>query len=175
MTEILDRPAVTAFGTPTAVEPAELTFAEFERIIRDMRAEDYDGITKRLFTDTDAARERARLAGKPSRAVMAVRISDADDDETEGVDDQFRDLMLWMWRSGWNFAEVIVENSTSAWKRRRVIMPDGTRASRPNRPKFWAALDKLRKADRDGFAGIDLDRSCRDPKDLEDIIDIVTD
>ena len=43
---------------------------------------------------------------------------------------------------------------------------------RTYRPKLRHALDLLAKGENDGFIPLDLDRAFRDPRDLEDLIDI---
>nr|BFD90734.1 hypothetical protein KitaXyl93_20940 [Kitasatospora sp. Xyl93] len=76
-------------------------------------------------------------------------------------------------RIGWGIAEVIVENDTSAFKRRRVKLPDGTTALRVVRPGLRRSLSLLASGERDGLMAYDLDRYTRDPRDLEDLIDLV--
>lgn len=109
----------------------------------------------------------------PTRAVLLVRISDDKAGDAQGVGRQESDGRALADRLGWQVAEVIVENDTSAYKRRRVKLPDGTTALRTVRPGFRAALDKLASGERDGLLAYDLDRVARDPRDLEDLIDIV--
>lgn len=114
----------------------------------------------------------------PQRAILYCRISDARDTNgeltTDGVDDQERRLRLQFEQVlGWGILEVLIENDVSAFKRRRIDLPDGTTAMRVVRPEFRRALDLLANGGSDGFAALDLDRAMRDPRDLEDMIDIV--
>ncbi|MGH3736610.1 MAG: recombinase family protein [Micromonosporaceae bacterium] len=86
---------------------------------------------------------------------------------------------------GWNVTRVIVENDlvssrdgkkkrgVSAFKRRKVTLPDGRSEWRVFRPGFRLSLDLLAKGEYDGFIALDLDRAVRDPRDLEDLIDVV--
>jgi site-specific DNA recombinase len=110
---------------------------------------------------------------KPKAAILLVRISDDKAGDAAGVGRQEDDGRTLADRLGWNIAEVIVENDTSAYKRRKVRLADGTTALRTVRPGFRSALDKLASGERDGLLAYDLDRTARDPRDLEDLIDIV--
>lgn len=109
----------------------------------------------------------------PTRALLLVRISDDKAGDSGGVGRQEEDGRALAARLGWEIAEVIVENDTSAYKRRRTKLPDGSTALRTVRPGFRAALDKLASGERDGMLAYDLDRVARDPRDLEDLIDVV--
>lgn len=109
----------------------------------------------------------------PKRAILLVRISDDRDGEGLGVARQERDGRQLAERLGWTIAEVVAENDTSAFKRRKVQLPDGTTALRVVRPAFRRALELLGSGQCDGFLAYDLDRVCRDPRDLEDLIDVV--
>lgn len=110
---------------------------------------------------------------KPRAAILLVRISDDKAGDAAGVGRQEDDGRTLADRLGWTIAEVIVENDTSAYKRRKVRLADGTTALRTVRPGFRSALDKLASGERDGLLAYDLDRTARDPRDLEDLIDIV--
>lgn len=111
----------------------------------------------------------------PQRAILLVRISDARDGDTAGVERQETDGRALAARLGWTIADVIVENDTSAFKRRRVKLADGRTELRVYRPGFRRALDLLAHGANDGFIAYDLDRTARDPRDLEDLIDVVED
>ncbi|MEE1834907.1 recombinase family protein [Streptomyces sp. SP17KL33] len=110
---------------------------------------------------------------KPVRAVLLVRISDDKSEEAKGVGRQEDDGRALAARIDWGIAEVVVENDVSAFKRRKIKLPDGTTALRTVRPAFRAAMDKLMSGERDGLLAYDLDRVARDPRDLEDLIDVV--
>lgn len=126
----------------------------------------------------------------PRNAVILTRISDARDELEEdnsngqtrktrrvltekGVADQERRARAHADRLGWKVKEVLVENDTSAFKRRKIKLPDGTVALRTVRPEFRRALDMLVSGEADGLIALDLDRVVRDPRDLEDLIDVV--
>lgn len=113
------------------------------------------------------------MAMKPTKAVLLVRISDDKAGDGEGVGRQEADGRALAERLGWIVAEVVIENDTSAYKRRRTKLPDGSTALRTVRPGFRSAVDKLASGERDGLLAYDLDRTARDPRDLEDLIDVV--
>lgn len=85
-------------------------------------------------------------------------------------------------RLGYRVWRVIVENDVnpktgkprpaSAFKRRKVRLPDGTYALRVIRPRFREILDHLMAGRANALLTEDLDRCVRDPRDLEDLIDV---
>lgn len=83
---------------------------------------------------------------------------------------------------GGTVVDVIVENDltksgrlrpASAYKRRKVVLPDGTTAERVIRPGFRRLLDLLLRRTALNVAAIDLDRIARDNRDMEDYIDVM--
>lgn len=101
-----------------------------------------------------------------------VRIS-RDPSQTErGVRNQEKDCRELAERHGWNVGEVYRENDTSAFRRRVVTLPDGRKAHRVVRPEFRRLLEDIEGGRIDGFVAYDLDRVARDPRDLEDLIDL---
>lgn len=124
----------------------------------------------------------------PQRALGYVRLSDARDDAGEGIarqattvglDDQKARLRRRAADLGWVLDRIVVENdalgstSASAFKRRKIELPDGRKVMRVVRPGFRECLDDLAAGRADGFLTLDLDRAMRDPRDLEDLIDVV--
>ncbi|MEV5182863.1 recombinase family protein [Streptomyces werraensis] len=125
----------------------------------------------------------------PERAVLLLRISyrkpeDEDEDQmsdadkrraefSKGIGRQEEDARALAQRLGWKIARVIPEDDTSAFKRRKIKLPDGSTALRTVRPGFRAALAGLASGEFDGLIADDLDRVARDPRDLEDLIDVV--
>ncbi|MGW4695131.1 recombinase family protein [Kitasatospora cineracea] len=119
----------------------------------------------------------------PKKAILLVRISDDREGEEKGVKRQEVDCRAHAQRLGWGIAQVVfiedcppgvvIENSISAFKRRKVKLPDGKQALRVVRPGFRLCLELLNTGAVDGFIAYDLDRVCRDPRDLEDLIDVV--
>ncbi|WP_234386265.1 recombinase family protein [Streptomyces lydicus] len=91
-----------------------------------------------------------------------------------GVDSQLEDAEDTRSRLRWgSFAKVYRENDTSAFKKRKVIKPDGSIDWIVLRPEFRQLLADLADGVIDGVIFYDLDRLVRQPRDLEDLIDIV--
>ncbi len=107
------------------------------------------------------------------RAALYVRLSDDRDGGGLAVARQEADSRALAERLGWDVTEVYVENDTSAYRRRKVPLPDGTVALRVIRPAFRKMLDDLASGHVDALICYDLDRIARDPRDLEDLIDVV--
>jgi site-specific DNA recombinase len=124
----------------------------------------------------------------PKNALGFVRLSDlrlADLDgegQSKGNVDQEERIRDHGRTIGWTITRVIVENDlvskdgkvrgVSAFKRRKVTLPNGRNEWRTFRPGFRLSLDLMAKGEHDGFLALDLDRAVRDPRDLEDLIDV---
>lgn len=132
---------------------------------------------------------RDALTHLPTRAILYIRLSElrSDDLNEEGKGkgnvDQEERAREHAARLGWGVAYVIVENDVkptrdgkpgraSAFKRRKIALPNGRFELRTVRPGFRKALDLLSSGQADGFLALDLDRTVRDPRDLEDLIDV---
>ncbi|MEU0646445.1 recombinase family protein [Streptomyces umbrinus] len=75
---------------------------------------------------------------------------------------------------GWtSFAEVYRENDTSAFKKKRTVRADGSVDWVVVRPEFRRLLGDLLSGRIDGIVFYDTDRLARQPRDLEDLIDVV--
>jgi site-specific DNA recombinase len=126
---------------------------------------------------------------KPQNAVALVRLSDLrfedldEDGQAKGNVDQTQRIKTRARQMGWKVGRVIVENDlvrredgsikgVSAFKRRKITLPNGRKEWRTFRPGLRQAMELLVKGEHDGFIGLDLDRVFRDPRDLEDMIDI---
>lgn len=126
---------------------------------------------------------------EPQNAIGYVRLSelrrlDLDEDGNgKGNEDQRDRIVARAASRGWRIIQWIVENdlspgrgknrNASAFKRRKIRLPDGRVEMRTVRPGFRKALDLLASGKADGFVALDLDRTVRDPRDLEDMIDVV--
>jgi len=110
---------------------------------------------------------------KPQSAAIYTRISDARGGDTAGVTRQEQDARALAEKLGWSVATVIIENDTTAFKRRKVTLPNGRSELRVVRPGFRQLLDLIDSGQVDGLIAYDLDRMARDPRDLEDLIDAV--
>ncbi|MHB1432018.1 MAG: recombinase family protein [Streptosporangiaceae bacterium] len=113
----------------------------------------------------------------PTRALILARISDARDGDTSGVERQVDACRKLAERLGWecgpDSTHLIVENATSAYKRKRTQLPDGTYALRTDREGFRRGLALLASGEADGLIALDLDRVARDPRDFEDLLDTI--
>lgn len=127
--------------------------------------------------------------GRPRNALGFARLSDLrlldldEDGQAKGNIDQEQRILDYAKRIGWKVTRVIVENDlvrradgsikgVSAFKRRKVHLPNGRYEWRTYRPGLRLSLDLLARGEHDGFIPLDLDRAFRDPRDLEDLIDI---
>lgn len=74
--------------------------------------------------------------------------------------------------TGGKSRRVFRENDTSAFKQRTITLPSGERVRRVVRPQFRAMLKHLTDGQAQVMVAYDLDRAVRDPRDLEDLIDV---
>jgi site-specific DNA recombinase len=118
-------------------------------------------------------------------ATLYLRLSDFRDD-SDGFSGREKRLRAEAQRLGWAAARVVVENDVipnasgngrsrpaSAFKRRKVVTPSGRTEWRVYRPGFRSIVDDLAAGHTGAMLCEDLDRACRDPRDLEDLIDAV--
>ncbi|MGW9047418.1 recombinase family protein [Streptomyces lydicus] len=113
-------------------------------------------------------------AHAPKRPGAYLRISSDHFGLEAGVDRQLEDAEDTRSRLRWgSFAKVYRENDTSAFKKRKVIKPDDPIDWIVLRPEFRQLLADLANGVIDGVTFYDLDRLVRQPRDLEDLIDIV--
>jgi site-specific DNA recombinase len=105
------------------------------------------------------------------------RISEDPDDTRRGVTRQAADTRDAVAARGATLGLEHVENDTSAFKKRKVKVTDASGNTytgyRVIRPVWHAALQRLRDGKADGLVVYDLDRLARDPRDLEDAIEVV--
>lgn len=111
---------------------------------------------------------------------MLARLSDKRDDvdlTDEGIprslEDQVQRMRERAAQLGWDVWKVIKNPRLSAYKRRKVTLPDGRREYRVWRPDLREALADLSAGRAGALVCLDLDRAFRDPKDLQDLIDVV--
>jgi site-specific DNA recombinase len=99
--------------------------------------------------------------------------------DIRGRDEQEKDCRSYVESRGGTYAHTYVEPHTSAWKRKRVQLPDGRHGYRVIRPVFEAALNDLKRGHLDngtridGLVVYDIDRLTRDNRHLEDAIEVV--
>ena len=113
-------------------------------------------------------------------ADLYLRLSDLRNEEA--LDGREARLRAEAARLGWAVARVIVENDAivngngklrpaSAFKRRKITTPSGRVELRTVRPGYRSMLDDITSGRAQAILAEDLDRACRDPRDLEDLID----
>ena len=119
------------------------------------------------------ANDRAAKDRKPQRAGGYVRISEDPLGLERGVGRQKEDVEALADRLGWQVGKIYEENDTSAYKKRRIRKPDGRSVWRVIRPEFRQMLQDYEDGVIDGIIVYDLDRLARQPRDLEDLIDLV--
>ncbi|MFI1385441.1 recombinase family protein [Embleya sp. NPDC020886] len=94
-------------------------------------------------------------------------------------EEQEKETKTFVEKRGGTYVYTYEEPDTSAWKRKRIRLPDGTVGYRVIRPIFEGALEDLKKGMApngvrvDGLIVSDIDRLTRDNRHLEDAIDVV--
>lgn len=112
----------------------------------------------------------------PQRPGRYLRISEDPLALFRGVDRQLPDTERLGERLGWGaFTDetTYIENDTSAFKKKRVMLADGKYGYRVIRPVWSRMLEDLEAGIIDGIIVYDLDRLVRQPRDLEDLIDLI--
>ena len=107
------------------------------------------------------------------RWALYARESDDPDGDAAQVTNQIDDLGEFVGEMGATTACAFIENDTSAFKKRRIALPDGTHAFRVVRPVWDTLMTELRRGALNALALPNIDRGMRDPRDLEDLIDLV--
>jgi DNA invertase Pin-like site-specific DNA recombinase len=90
-----------------------------------------------------------------------------------GITRQKEDITRKAEQLGVDLAEWYPENDTTAFKKRRIHLPDGRSVWRVYRPEFRRMLRDYEDGKIDGIIFYDIDRLARQPRDLEDLIDLV--
>jgi site-specific DNA recombinase len=91
----------------------------------------------------------------------------------KGITRQQEDITALAGRLGGTIAELYSENDTSAYKKKRIRLPNGRSVWRVYRPEFRRMLADYEDGKIDGIIFYDIDRLARQPRDLEDLIDLV--
>ena len=108
----------------------------------------------------------------PGQLVWILLARESSDRERQ-VGNQLTDLRAFVGRLGGRIDREVPENDVSAFTRKRVQLPDGTYGYRVVRPKWENILTALRRGECNALAVPDIDRAMRDPRTLEDLIDVV--
>jgi site-specific DNA recombinase len=91
----------------------------------------------------------------------------------KGITRQKEDITALADRLDGSVTEWYPENDTSAYKKRRIRLPNGRSVWRVYRPEFRRMLADYEDGKIDGIIFYDIDRLARQPRDLEDLIDLV--
>lgn len=125
-----------------------------------------------VTASTSGPRVADDASGVKRRAPMTGR-------DIKGRDEQEKDVRQFVESRGGTYVYTYEEPDTSAWKRKRVRLPDGTIAYRVVRPVLEGAFDDLKQGATpdgtqvDGLIVYDIDRLTRDNRHLEDAIEVV--
>jgi len=91
----------------------------------------------------------------------------------KGITRQKEDITELADRLGGEIVKWYPENDTSAYKKRRIRLPNGRSVWRVYRPEFRCMLADYEDGKIEGIIFYDIDRLARQPRDLEDLIDLV--
>lgn len=157
-------------GTQTREATDEaIRSAQIRRAMTSAAAMEVNGISGR-WTESGMEWKATDTEGD---TLALVRISDADEGDVAGVARQVAKAIGYAARTGARIGMILVENDTSAFKRRKITLPNGDRQLRTIRPQYRKTLRELERARFPRFLAVHLDRVVRDPRDLEDLIDVV--
>ena len=115
---------------------------------------------------------RTLISEDPDKLVWILLARESTDRQRQ-LDHQLTDLRSFVTRIGGRVDREVPENAVSAFKRKQVRLPDGTFGYRVVRPEWEKILTSLRRGECNALAVPDIDRSMRDPRTLEDLIDAV--
>ncbi|MFC4054597.1 recombinase family protein [Actinomadura syzygii] len=118
---------------------------------------------------------RTLLETAPDQLVWALYGRESFDvtGDAEQVTAQLAEMREYVTGIGGRIGREFPENNVSAFRRVRVMLPDGTYGYRVVRPDWDAMMTELRKGTYNSLCLPNIDRGMRDPRDLEDLIDLV--
>lgn len=112
---------------------------------------------------------------------LYLRLSDGRNENGSFIDREAK-LRQRAEQRGWAVNRVVIENdlmngskSASAFKRRKIRLADGSTVMRVWRPGFRSMLNDLATGEANAILAEDLDRTMRDPRDAQDLIDAIRD
>jgi site-specific DNA recombinase len=103
---------------------------------------------------------RKPTAARPRASAIYCRISDDGEGSGLGVKRQEQDCKQLAEHRGWPVAQVYIDNDISAF------------SDKKRRPAYENMLDDLRAGHRDALIVYNTDRLTRQPRELEDILDL---
>jgi DNA invertase Pin-like site-specific DNA recombinase len=115
---------------------------------------------------------RTLVGVDPDRLVW-ILLARESTDRSRQLDNQLTDLRSFVGGIGGRVDREVPENAVSAFKRQQVRLPDGTHGYQVVRPEWEDILTSLRRGECNALAVSDIDRAMRDPRTLEDLIDVV--
>ncbi|MEN8652395.1 recombinase family protein [Streptomyces sp. 21So2-11] len=122
--------------------------------------------------ESDPAEKKLSTTGRAASIPLSGR-------DIKSRDEQEKDNKGFVESRGGSYVYTYDEPDTSAWKRKRVRLPDGQMGYRVIRPVFEGALEDLKRGTApngkrlDGLIVYDIDRLTRDNRHLEDAIEVV--
>lgn len=128
-------------------------------------------MTATTTTTAPTPRRRAILVGRLSDKREEIDLTD--EGIPRSLDDQIGRMRDRAAELGWDVYKVIKNPRLSAYKRRKITLPDGRREYRVWRPDLREALADLWAGRANAMVCLDLDRAFRDPKDFQDLADVV--
>ncbi|MEQ4720173.1 recombinase family protein [Nonomuraea sp. B19D2] len=128
-----------------------------------------------MTTPPPRAGGRTHLDIDPDQLVWALYGRESFDGtgDAEQVTNQLADMRTHVAGVGGTIGKEFPENNVSAFRRVRVLLPDGTYGYRVVRPDWDAMMTALRRGHFNALCLPNIDRGMRDPRDLEDLIDLV--
>jgi DNA invertase Pin-like site-specific DNA recombinase len=157
----------------TAVDKADrIRVAQVREAMASAAAMEISGIAGR-WSQTGHEWSATGTEATETDTIALVRISDAEPGDVDGVARQVVAAIDHAAGKGQRIGMILVENDTSAFKRRKITLPNGERQLRTVRPQFRRTLRLLESGRWSMFLSVHLDRTVRDPRDLEDLIDVV--
>ncbi len=91
----------------------------------------------------------------------------------KGITRQKEDILALAEKLGVRIVKWYEENDTTAFRKRRIRLPNGRSVWRVIRPEFREMLEDYEDGKIEGVIFYDIDRLARQPRDLEDLIDLV--
>ncbi|MEV6755415.1 recombinase family protein [Streptomyces sp. NPDC051214] len=137
-----------------------------------LAGQNWAGLARLSTEETEGELTPDDQSGKSTPRFMTGR-------DIKSTEEQEKDGRQFVESRQGRYVYTYLEPDTSAWKRRRVRLPDGSVGYRVVRPVFEGALEDLKRGQApngepiDGLIVYDIDRLTRDPRHLEDAIETV--
>ncbi|MEU1353012.1 recombinase family protein [Streptomyces cinnamoneus] len=142
----------------------------------DLTGQNWAGLVRMSF---ELDEPDAKADGATGEAAHTKSFRPMTGQDIKGRNEQEKDARTFVESRGGNYVHTYEEPDTSAWKRKRVRLPNGEVGYRVIRPVFEGALEDLKRGTTpdgkrlDGLIVADIDRLTRDNRHLEDSIEVV--